>query len=127
MCRFAGEAARMSENHTVRISIVCALHQVSLCQIMQMQLKCVEYCSCYLCHGIGVTNRFGSAQSQCYMATEWHPSISRLIIIIIIIIVVTAIDFPLSGSSPYTSADKTKRYIHKRNNTKTQNKHYKTE
>jgi hypothetical protein len=54
----------MSGNHTVRIPIVCALQQVCVCRInkiMQMQLKCVEYCSCCSLHGISVTNRFVSA------------------------------------------------------------------
>ena len=47
-------------------------------------------------------------------------------IIIIIIIIITAIQFSLGGSSPYTSTDKTNN-IHKRNNTKTQYKQYKTQ
>ena len=40
-----------------------------------------------------------------------------IIVIIFIIIIITAIDFSLSGSSPYTSTDKTNN-IRKRNNTK---------
>ena len=44
----------------------------------------------------------------------------------IIIIIITAIQFSLGGSSPYTSTDKTNN-IHKRNNTKTQYKQYKTQ
>ena len=39
--------------------------------------------------------------------------------VIIIIIIITAIEFSLCGSNPYTSTDKTNN-IHKRNNTKTQ-------
>ena len=45
---------------------------------------------------------------------------------IIIIIVTHSIQFSLCGSRPYTSTDKTNN-IHKRNNTKTQNKQYKTQ
>jgi hypothetical protein len=47
--------------------------------------------------------------------------VCRIIIIIIIIIIpyiLTAIQFSLGGSSPYTNTDKTNN-IHKRNNTKT--------
>ena len=48
--------------------------------------------------------------------------------IIIIIIIIGAIQLSLGGSSPYTSMDKTNRKnIHKRNNTKTQYKQYKTQ
>ena len=47
-------------------------------------------------------------------------------IIIIIIIIIITTQFSLGGSSPYTSADKTNN-IHKRNNTKTQYKQYKTQ
>ena len=43
-----------------------------------------------------------------------------------IIIIITAIEFSLGGSSPYTSTDKTNN-IHKRNDTKTQYKQYKTQ
>ena len=46
--------------------------------------------------------------------------------IIIIIIIITAIEFSLGGSSPYTSTDKTNNK-HRRNNTKTQYKQYKTQ
>ena len=42
----------------------------------------------------------------------------------IIIIIITAVEFSLGGSSPYTSTDKTNN-IYKRNNTKTQYKQYK--
>jgi len=37
----------------------------------------------------------------------------------------TAIEFSLGGSSPYTSTDKTNKNIHKRNNPKSQYKQYK--
>ena len=47
-------------------------------------------------------------------------------IIIIIIIIFTAIQFSLGGSSPYNTKDKSNN-IHKRNNTKTQYKQYKTQ
>ena len=40
-----------------------------------------------------------------------------IIIIILLLLFLTAIEFPLCGSSPYTSTDKTNN-IHKRNNTK---------
>ena len=46
------------------------------------------------------------------------------IVITIIIIIITATEFSLGGSSPYTSTDKTNN-IHKRNNTKTQYKQHK--
>jgi chromate transport protein ChrA len=53
-------------------------------------------------------------------------TVSHIIIIIIIIIItylLTAIEFSLDGSSPYTSTDnKIRINIHKRNNTKTQYK-----
>ena len=42
-----------------------------------------------------------------------------IIIIIAYILLLTAVQFSLGGSSPYTSTDKTNN-IHKRNNTKTQ-------
>ena len=45
--------------------------------------------------------------------TDWAT-----VFIIIIIIIITAIEFSLGGSSPYTSTDKTNN-IQKRNNTKT--------
>jgi len=46
---------------------------------------------------------------------------SIIIIIIIINYSLTAIEFSLGGSSPYTITDKTNKInIHKRNNTKTQ-------
>jgi hypothetical protein len=46
---------------------------------------------------------------QCAVATEWHPSISRLYYYYyyLLIYVLTAIEFSLGGSSPYTSTDKT--------------------
>jgi len=47
--------------------------------------------------------------------------------IIIIIIIITVVEFSLGGSSPYTSTDETRINIHKRNNTKTQYKQYKTQ
>jgi len=53
-------------------------------------------------------------------------------IIIIIIITTTSttttncVELSLGGSSPYTSTDKTRINISKRNNTKTQYKQYKT-
>jgi len=84
---------------------------------MQMQLKCVEYCSFYSRHGIGVTNRFGSAQSL------QNGILPRFVFIT----TTTTVEFSLGGSSPYTSAEKTKINIHKRNNTKTQYKQYKTQ
>jgi len=46
----------------------------------------------------------------------------------IIIIIIIAFEFLLGGSSPTTSTGKTnKKNIHKRNNTKTQYKQYKTQ
>ena len=56
---------------------------------------------------------------------DWIDLTSDIIIIIIIIIII-AIEISLGGSSPYTSTDKTNN-IHKRNNTKTQYKQYKTQ
>jgi uncharacterized protein YpmB len=55
----------------------------------------------------------------------WYEIII-IIIIIVIVIIITAIEFSLGGSSPYTSTDKTNN-IHERNNTKTQYKQYKTQ
>jgi hypothetical protein len=46
--------------------------------------------------------------------------------IVLLLILLSAIQFSLGGSSPYTSTDKTNN-IHKRNNTKTQYKQYKTQ
>jgi len=46
----------------------------------------------------------------------------------IIIILLTAIEFSLGGSSPYTSTEKTNKIkYHKRNYKKKQNKQYKTQ
>ena len=49
-----------------------------------------------------------------------------IIVIIIITYLLTAIEFSLGGSSPYTSTDKTNN-THKQNNTKTQYRQYKTQ
>jgi uncharacterized protein YxeA len=51
-----------------------------------------------------------------------------IIIILLLLLLETAIGLSLGGSSPYTSTDKkTKKYIHQRNNTKTQYKQYNTQ
>ena len=55
-----------------------------------------------------------------------HNFIIIIIITYLLTYLLTAIQFSLSGSSPYTSTDKTNN-IHKRNNTKTQYKQYKTQ
>ena len=47
-----------------------------------------------------------------------HERITDWATVFIIIIIITAIEFSLGGSSPYTSTDKTNN-IQKRNNTKT--------
>jgi len=44
-------------------------------------------------------------------------------LLLLLLLLFNAIEFSQGGSSPYTSADKT----HKRNNTKTQYKQYKTQ
>ena len=49
-----------------------------------------------------------------------------LLLLLLLLLLFTAIEFSLGGSSPYTSTDKTND-IHKRNNTKTQYKQYKTQ
>jgi flagellar basal body-associated protein FliL len=47
-----------------------------------------------------------------------------ILLLLLLLLLLTAIQFPLSGSSPYTSTDKTNN-IHKRKNTKTQYSQYK--
>ena len=46
--------------------------------------------------------------------------------LLLLLLLLTAVVFSPGGSSPYTSTDKTNN-IHKRNNTKTQYKQYKTQ
>ena len=65
-----------------------------------------------------------------------HPSTLRCFLLLLLLLLtyftyllaylLTAIEFSLGGISPYTSTDKTNN-MHKRNNTKTQYKQYKTQ
>ena len=67
-----------------------------------------------------------------------HPSTLRCLLLLLLLLLLltyftyllayllTAIEFSLGGISPYTSTDKTNN-MHKRNNTKTQYKQYKTQ
>ena len=48
------------------------------------------------------------------------------LLLLLLLLLLTANQFSIGGSSPYTSTDKTNN-IHKRKNTKTQYKQYKTQ
>ena len=61
-----------------------------------------------------------------YTSTPRPPLHVLLLLLLLLILLLTAIQFSLYGSNSYTTTDKTNN-IHKRNNTKTQYKQYKTQ